>query len=770
MALVASSAEASTGEKVSVKRAGVQSTAALNLSSELRPKLRLQPPQEDEELDREALRGNPKSPASSDGQSRTSASAAAYTAFGATPALGFDGPGFVDAMAFPPDPQGDVGPTQYIAFVNGRLRSYSKSSGTADGVLNADPNTWWASAMTPVGGAVTSNRTTDPRIRYDRLTDRWFAVMIDLPNEMTANNRVMIAVSSAGVITASTTWTFYYLEPSAGEFTDYPTLGVDQDALYIGTNQFSTSGDRPFIGSDGYVVRKAAITGGSGGPASGAATKFDLVSYAGAPGPYTPQGVDNAGSNGGVGYFIGVANTLSGTLVVRRVSSPGSGSPTISGDLNVTVPATARAVPGPVPTAGGIALDTLDDRLFSAQMRGSSIWTAHHIGVNRFGQAQYGGRAASRWYQVNTNGPGGTPSRVQSGTVFDPAASNPRSYWFPSVAVNGQGAMVIGGSTAGSTAYVDAWYSGRLASYSAGVTDEPTRYTNSSSAYNALTSRWGDYSTTRVDPVDDQTIWTIQQYVSAPDVYGTRIAKLMAPPPAKPVSTSAVAPIGQASTNVTLNGESTAGSSFFDPGPGFASRLAVIEGCSGVTVNSVSDISPTRLVLDLDTRGAAEESCGVTVTNPDGQSQSSATSILRVGASPGGGEPGGGAPGGQAPGGSPPNDSGSSDPATPSIPSAPSSPSGSGGGGPSGSIAAPSASWKVVGRRVTVAVKGAPGLRYSVTARRGTRRVGGACKSGVSGPVRCSVSLGKGRWAVSVVGRDSSGRLSAPTSRSVRIR
>lgn len=730
LALFTSGAHASDGEQVSVKRAGVQSTAALNAASELRPRLRVQPSEEDEGRDRRKLRENPGSPIKSDGRSRTGP----YTAFSDIPALTFDGPGFFDSFAFPPDTQGDVGPEQFVAFINGRLRSYSKSSGAADGVLDANPDTWWATAMTPVGGAVTSNFTGDPRIRYDRLTGRWFAVMLDIPNGGSLSNRVMIAVSSSGVITPSTTWSFYYLEPAAGEFTDYPTLGIDQDALYIGTNQFSASTDS-FVGTDGYVVRKQSIIGGGGGPATSAATKFDLVTSGGGSGPFTPQGVDNAGSNGGVGYFIGISNDTFGTLVVRRVSSPGSGSPIISGNLNVTVPITASPPAAGVPTAGGIALDAIDDRLFAAQMRGTSIWTAHNIGVNQSGVALSGDRVASRWYQVNTNGTAGTPSLAQSGTVFDPAATDPRSYWIPSVAVNGQGAMVIGGSTAGSTAYADAWYSGRLASYPAGATDPPTRYTNSSSPYNRLSNRWGDYSLTRVDPVDDQTIWTIQEYVSAPSVYGTRIAKLMAPPPAQPVAISAAVPAGQASVSVELTGESSSGSAFFDPGPGFAGRLAVTEGCSGVNVNSVSYVSETRLTLDLDTRGSAGEACPVSVINPDGQSRSSATPILRVEAPPGGG--------------------GSTEPPA-TVPSA--------------AIAAPRASWTVGRRRVAVVVRAVAGLTYLVTARRGTRRARGTCRPSATGPVRCSITLAKGRWTITIVGRAPGGQISAPASRRVRIR
>src|SRR5919201_1469475 len=119
--------------------------------------------------------------------------------------------------------------------------------------------------------------------------------------------------------------------------------------------------------------------------------------------------------------------------------------------------------------------------------------------------------------------------------------------------------MAIGGSVAGAGARVDAWFSGRLPGDPSGQLDTPTRYTGSTSSYNppddpggSFGRRWGDYSLTRVDPDDNQTMWTIQEYVQAANTRGVRIAKLKAPPPATPASPSpASVATGQASTTVS---------------------------------------------------------------------------------------------------------------------------------------------------------------------------------------------------------------------------
>src|SRR5206468_9470322 len=93
---------------------------------------------------------------------------------------------------------GAVGPIQYIVTVNGRIRSFNKSTGLADGALNLDPDVLFQS--------VRSASTSDPRIRYDRLSGRWFVTMIDVAN---TNNRILIAVSSGSTITSASNFTFF---------------------------------------------------------------------------------------------------------------------------------------------------------------------------------------------------------------------------------------------------------------------------------------------------------------------------------------------------------------------------------------------------------------------------------------------------------------------------------------------------------------------------------------------------------------------------------
>ncbi len=537
--------------------------------------------------------------------------------------ISFTGATLADTFAFPPDTMGAAGPTQFIVAVNGRIRSFNKSTGVADGVLNADPDVFFATVMTPG-----PNFTSDPRIRYDRLSGRWFVNIIDVPGATpgTVPNRVLLAVSdaaSAGVISPGTVWTFFFFQADAANFADYDTLGIDNNALYVGANMFTSA--LSFAGTNGYVVRKTSVLGA--GPI--VVTKFaNLTGTPAGPGPYTPQGVDNYDPAATEGYFIGVDNATFGTLMLRRVTNPG-GTPSLSANIGITVSTTTFPIRVPhLGNTGGTNgnLDALDDRLFAAHIRGGRLWTAHNIQVNSSGVAAGGGgRNGTRWYELQNVISPGVPSVRQSGTVFDSAAANPVSFWIPSVTVSGQGHAALGFSAAGAAARIDAATVGRLSGDALGTTQgTPVLYTASSTAYNPPSDpggaggrRWGDYSFTSLDPNDDMTLWTIQEFCNATNSYGVRVVKLIAPPPASLSSCTPVSVPSATTQNVTLTGVSASGSGFYDPGPGFPNRLqASVSG--GVTVNTVTYNNPTSITLNVTTTTAGSKD--VTVNNPDGQS------------------------------------------------------------------------------------------------------------------------------------------------------
>ena len=351
---------------------------------------------------------------------------------------------------------------------------------------------------------------------------------------------------------------------------------------------------------------------------------------------YTPQGVDNFDFAATTGYFIGVDASSFGVLVLRSIANPAT-SPTISSNVFISVPTTA--FPLLVPHLGNNLgaqgkLDAIDDRLMNAHIRKNKLWTVHNVGVNNNGTSSSTTRNGCRWYQINLTS---TPTLIQSGTLFTQSDSNDlnqRFYWMPSIMTSGQGHMVIGCSTAGSQEHINAAIAGKLAGQALRTL---TLFTSSSTAYNppfdtggSRGRRWGDYSNVSLDPKDNMTMWTIQEFCNGTNRFAVQIAKIAAPPPATPISvTPSTISHNKTSVALTITGKRINGSGFYDPGINFPIRLNVKIG-NGVTVKSIQYISPIKISITVST---VNVKVGVkpiiTIINPDGQ-RISAAGLLTV--------------------------------------------------------------------------------------------------------------------------------------------
>jgi hypothetical protein len=537
-----------------------------------------------------------------------------------------------ESQFIPPDSMGDVGPTQILAMANGRIKVFDRTG--VLGSLDVTDSTFFSSIA---GGA----GVTDPQVRYDRLSGRWFVTELTT----SAPNRILIAVSSGSTITATSSFTFFFFQndlvgptpnSDTGGFADYDSLGVGNSALYVGVNVFSGT-SRSFLGSTGFVVNKGDLLAGTL-----TVTAFRQLSTVRTSGPFAPRGVTNDDPGATEGYFIGVDILVLGQLDLRRVSNPG-GTPSISGNLVLTVPKTTMPILQVVEgSSSKRRLDSLDERLFAAAIHknkitgSSTLWTAHNIEVDNSGVGTVGGgRNGSRWYEITNLT--GIPTLNQAGTLFDPAAINPRGFWIDTVSVSGQGHMALGSSYASVNDFAGVATAGRFRTDALGTIQTPTLAQVSSTAYNVQNvdgQRWGDYSQTIVDPADDMTLWTIQEWCDTTNSWGVQVVQLKAPPPATPASASPSSVCsGLASVNVTVTGTSSSGSEFFDPGadaggPGYPDRLsASVTG--GVSVNSLTFTDPTHIILNLSTVAATTGTKDVTITNPDGQS-STGIGILAI--------------------------------------------------------------------------------------------------------------------------------------------
>ena len=535
----------------------------------------------------------------------------------------------------PPDTHGDVGSTQYLASVNLRVKSFSKATGAADGVLDIGYDTFFASVSGGTG-------LSDPRVIYDRIAKRWVIVVIAVDFTPAAGNRILIAASDGPTITAGTVWTKFFFQQdlvtpvgNTGQLCDYPNAGLDVNAIYIGCDMFDNS---DYFGSTVFVVRKSSVY--SGGPIV-VSTFRDLLGAGPNPmgaGPNTPKGFINFDPAATVGYFIGEDNAVFGRLQLLKITTPGT-TPVLAATtaLNVAafqspIPVTAKGTPN---TGGAYQgkVDANDNRVMNAEVINGNLWLAHGTALNNLGNggAATPDRNGVRWYQIGT--PATTPTVLQTGTIFD-ATTNRASYTFGSVNVNGQGHAAFGFTLIGPNDWPGVAFDGRLAGDASGTTQGVQTAFAGLGAYNSFDPgsgqprRWGDYSNTSVDPDDNMSFWTVQEFSRADGTWGTRVVKLLSKLPAAPLSVSPPsAAAGQASVNLIVTGASTSGSGFFDPGSGFANRIAA--AVPGVIVNSVTYSDPTHVTLNVSTVGATAGAKNVTVTNPDGQA-ATGTGIFTV--------------------------------------------------------------------------------------------------------------------------------------------
>lgn len=546
-----------------------------------------------------------------------------------------------ESNSVPPDCMGDVSETQICVAANGRIKFFPKpdictgpvttaitggSSTLATAQFSIDLDAFFNSVRN-------NNQTTDPQVYYDRLSGRWFVVCINTAQQ---SNRILIAVSNSSTITSTSSFTFYYFNHDQGaspgssdyqKFSDFPMLGLDKNALYIGALIFDAS-TSTYQGSSLYVVKKSSVISGG----SLTFTAFRKIGSSGS-GIYAPNPAYNDDPDATKGYFIGVDAANYGLLDYVIVNDPGGTPTTITGTLNV--PATSGPI-DQVAKGSNKPLDAADDRLLNVQMMKnkitgiSTIWTAQNIAVPSSGIASTnatGLRNAVRWYELI---PGAsTVSLKQAGTWYDNATTNPRGFWMGSIAASGQGHALAGATAASADLTPNVIIAGRYNSEPAGELANTVFATTATGTYNIETTdkqRWGDFSQTVVDPVDNMTMWTIQEYANATNSWAERAVQVMAPPPATPTSLSQIVCNDTRTTEVTLTGSTNNNySGFFDPGddtggPGFKRRLQVTS-TGNVAISGIKVDNPTqiRFVMNYSAAQLGSQQT-LTISNPDCQS------------------------------------------------------------------------------------------------------------------------------------------------------
>ena len=498
-------------------------------------------------------RGAPKAPGAAGGVAGRDAALQAEvgTAEIGSPLANFEGlrsQDNFDTFGFrvnPPDPVGDVGPNHYVEMVNLVFGVYSKTGELLLGP--ADTGTLWAGF--PIEDC--TDPSGDPIVLYDQTVDRWilsqFTTRGFYDPELPFYNCVAVSTTSDPT---GTYYRYAFETEHFQYFPDYPKYGVWTDSYVITTREFGPV-DEYGIGVYGLEKNKMV----NGQPARAVSFFLDGNDPATLPlvgdgllpadidGKQKPKAdaaiplVGTQDDGGGYGGTFDALNVWD--LTVKWRSTPIAALelkaqlPVASFDSIFPCAPTSRdCLPQPGVTNPAQYLDILSYRqrptwrlAYRNGKDSESLVTTQSVEATP-------GVAGMRWYELRRAG--GTYTLYQQGTF---APSDGVHRWMGSVAQDKLGNLALGYSVVnGTTVYPGIRYTGRTAGDPLGqLTLGEGTIVNGSGVQTTLNSRWGDYTSMNVDPVDDCTFWYVNEYytaagqASSPAGWQTRVASFRLP-------------------------------------------------------------------------------------------------------------------------------------------------------------------------------------------------------------------------------------------------
>ncbi|MCX6613538.1 MAG: hypothetical protein NTW74_22155 [Acidobacteria bacterium] len=150
--------------------------------------------------------------------------------------------------------------------------------------------------------------------------------------------------------------------------------------------------------------------------------------------------------------------------------------------------------------------------------KSTSVWCVNSL-MLRFAQ-EY--RSVVQYYRFNWPDTG-DPTIAERVRIDDITGEN--YYGFPSIAVNRNNDIFIGYNRFNKSEYAGSFFATRKATDPPGALyfDGRLKAGEDSFARGLLRNRWGDYSTTVVDPVDNISFWTLQEYAASRTESGTSL-------------------------------------------------------------------------------------------------------------------------------------------------------------------------------------------------------------------------------------------------------
>jgi hypothetical protein len=427
--------------------------------------------------------------------SRYGLSGHGYRAGSLQPAIDLQWDGVFDTRVSPPDPNGAIGPNNYIEIINVKYGIYDRSGGL---INSGDISTLFGS-----GGFL-----SDPFILWDTVSQKFFATVVNV-----SNNRIEWAVSkNDNPLNASD---FCHYETDFGYGTalpDYPKLGNTPTFLLIGTNDFNPG----YVGSSVLWISKANIGPAPivNCPAQGIHGRIANIKNADGSQAFTPvPGIMTDNTNFPSlqrGYVVAIPASVgnggsANYITLYSVNDLASGAALTPAK---SVPVPSYQFPPDAPQCSSPRLlSTLDGRLEHAvwgkdPLSGTlSIWTSHSV--------LGGAGAEQRWYEVNAT----TGAVVKQGVATSPTlfvfngALSPDRRVGPDGMMAFGGDMVMGFNTSNATNCSAIQMISKVGANPQSGFVLVTQSTGPDADFTCGSGscRWGDYSGATPDPVADVT-------------------------------------------------------------------------------------------------------------------------------------------------------------------------------------------------------------------------------------------------------------------------
>jgi hypothetical protein len=396
-----------------------------------------------------------------------------------------------NSTSIPPDVNGTVGPNHTMVTLNTQVRIQDKNGAI---ISTISLNSFWA----PIGG-ITS--TYDPKILYDHVANRWIFVSSAEPQLNTSCT--LLAVSKTSDPTQG--WNMYKVDvdPTNQRWVDFPSIGFNGKWIVVQMNLFSMAG---FTSTSHqiYVWNKEDVYNNG----VGKFTKFEVTNEGTAVACPSIH-YDNSTNR----MFLIRASTGNssgkGAITMRTISGP-TDTPAMSVPLGIQASiswATSAGSNGNFNPQMGTTnlINAGDHRIRQVVVRNGRIWATHSIYLPTISAK----RTSIQWWELDTLG-----NVIQRSLIDDP--TNAMHYNYPSIAVNKKNDVILGYSSFSLDQYASAAYAIRRNNDPINTFRENYNYKNGENTYfkdfGAGRNRWGDYSNTVVDPTNDSTFWTIQEY------------------------------------------------------------------------------------------------------------------------------------------------------------------------------------------------------------------------------------------------------------------